>query len=96
MCTDSPGQIASQRNKHGLAGAFLSDRDLVVTDLFGLRNTNIALRPTGLPGLPIPTSLLVDHNGIVVWKDQSPDYMQRSDPDYVRTGLNALQTGGGA
>ena len=90
VCTDTPGQIAKQRGKHGLPGAFLSDPELALTDLFGLRNTNIALRPKGLPGLPIPTTLLVDSSGKVVWKDQSPDYMQRSDPDYVRSGLNAL------
>lgn len=84
MSTDTSGKIAAGRPMHGLRGTFIADSELAVTDQFGLRNTNIAVRPPGLPGLPIPTTLLLDGNGVVVWKDQSPDYMQRSDPEYVR------------
>ncbi|NND68934.1 MAG: redoxin domain-containing protein [Halioglobus sp.] len=90
VCTDTPGQIAQGRPKHGLWGTFLADRDLKITDAFGLRNMNLAARPPGLAGLPIPTTLLVNAAGEVVWKDQSPDYMQRSDPGYVRSGLALL------
>ena len=87
VCTDTPGKLAAGRPKHGLSGTFLADPELAVTDAFGLRNTNVAVRPPGLPGLPIPTTLLVDSTGKVCWKDQSPDYMQRSDPDTVRAVL---------
>lgn len=87
VCTDTPEQIASGRKKHGLQGIFLADPKLEVTNLFGLRNHNTAVRPPGLPGLPIPTTLLIDSEGVVCWKDQSSDYMQRSDPDYVRAAL---------
>lgn len=90
VCTDTPGQIAKGRAKHGMWVTFLSDRDLGITDVFGLRNTNVAARPPGLDGLPIPTTLIVNAAGEVVWKDQSPDYMQRSDPEYVRSGLALL------
>jgi len=66
----------------------LSDRDLAVTNLFGLRNQGIH---SGIPGgakaLPVPTSLLVNAEGTVVWVDQSEHYQQRSDPDYVRAAL---------
>ena len=88
VCTDTPEQIAQGRDKHGLQAVLLSDPDLVVTDLFGLRNLNTAVRPMGLPGLPVPTTLMLDADGIVRWKDQSEDYMQRSDPEYVRAALN--------
>lgn len=87
VCTDKPEQIAKARSKHGLHGTFLSDPELVVTDRFGLRNLNTAVRPPGLPGLPIPTTLMLDAEGIVRWKDQSADYMQRSDPNVVRSAL---------
>ena len=53
----------------------------------GLRNLTTAVRPPGLPGLPIPTTLMLDAEGVVRWKDQSKDYMQRSNPDYVRAAL---------
>jgi len=91
VCTDSAEQISNGRKKHGLKGTFLADPELRVTDLFGLRNLNTAVRPPGLPGLPIPTTLLVDAEGTVCWKDQSADYMQRSNPDYVRSALQKLE-----
>ena len=87
VCTDTPDQIAQGRSKHGLQGTFLADPKLVVTDQFGVRNLNIAVRPPGLPGLPIPTTLMLDADGVVQWKDQSDDYMQRSDPNFVRAAL---------
>jgi hypothetical protein len=31
----------------------------------------------------VPTTLLIDADGKVVWKDQSANYTQRSDPDFV-------------
>ena len=83
MCPDTAEQITSGREKHGLAGTFIADPTLAVTDLFGLRNLNTAVRPSGLPGLPIPTTLLIDSTGKVLWKDQSADYMQRSNPEYL-------------
>jgi hypothetical protein len=30
---------------------------------------------------------MLDAEGVVRWKDQSADYMQRSDPAYVRAAL---------
>ena len=89
ICTDTPRQIAAGRRKHGLAGRFLSDRDLEVTDLFGLRNQGFH---SGMPGqakaLPVPTSILADARGKIVWMDQSENYQRRSDPDYVMSALH--------
>jgi hypothetical protein len=66
----------------------LSDPTLEVTDRFGLRNTGFH---SGIPGgakaLPVPTSILADANGKVLWMDQSENYQRRSDPDYVMTAL---------
>ena len=68
----------------------LSDRDLEITDRFGLRNTGIH---SGMPGkakaLPVPTTLLVDAQGEVRWMDQSENYQRRSDPEYVLGALRA-------
>jgi hypothetical protein len=66
----------------------LSDPQLDVTDQFGLRNTGYH---SGIPGgakaLPVPTSILTDANGKVLWMDQSENYQQRSDPDSVMAAL---------
>jgi len=90
ICTDTPRQIRAGRSKHGLGATMLSDRGLAATELFGLRNQGFH---TGVPGqakaLPVPTSLLVDAAGKVLWMDQSENYQRRSDPDYV---LAALRT----
>lgn len=78
------------RHKHNLQATMLSDPELSVTDLFGLRNMGIH---SGVPGkakaLPVPTSMLVDATGTVLWMDQSENYQQRSDPDYVKSALSA-------
>ena len=90
ISTDTPEEIANGRQKHGLQATMLSDRDLRVTDQFGLRNQGVHSGPPppiAAKALPVPTSLLVDNNGEVVWKDQSENYQRRSDPDYVLTAL---------
>ncbi len=70
----------------------LSDRDLAVTDAFGLRNQLIHSGPLGddeAEALPVPTTLLIDAEGKVLWMDQAENYQRRSGPDVV---LAALQT----
>ena len=88
ICTDTPEAIRAGRKKHGLAATFLSDRELAVTDQFGLRNHGFH---SGLPGgakaLPVPTTLLVGPDGRVLWMDQSENYQRRSDPTYVGAAL---------
>ncbi len=66
----------------------LSDRALEVTKLYGLKNQAIHSGPPGGPGLPVPTTILADAEGKVLWLDQSENYQRRSDPDYV---LGALR-----
>jgi peroxiredoxin len=88
LCTDTPEKIRGAHGKHGLKGTMLSDRDLAVTDLYGLRNQTTHSGPPGIPGLPVPTTILADDKGVVCWIDQSENYQRRSDPDYV---LGALQ-----
>ena len=90
VCGDTPDAIQAGRAKHGLAATMLSDRDCVVTDLFGLRNQGFH---SGIPGgakaLPVPTSILADAEGTVLWLDQSENYQRRSDPGYVLGALRA-------
>ena len=90
LSTDTPEEIAEGRHRHGLKATMLSDRDLLVTDRFGLRNLGVH---SGMPGkakaLPVPTSLLVNSEGTVVWMDQSENYQRRSEPDYVRVAVRS-------
>ena len=88
LSTDTPEEIRKGRDRHGAKATMLSDRDLAVTDRYNLRNeTN--LTPRGLQAMPIPTTILVDGEGIVRWIDQSEDYQFRSDPDHVLGAVRA-------
>jgi len=63
----------------------LSDTELKVTDAFGLRNHgfNSAIPSEEAEALPVPTTLLVDKDGTVLWIDMSENYQRRSDPKVV-------------
>jgi peroxiredoxin len=87
LCTDTPAQIRKGKAKHGVQAVMLSDRELSVTRAYGLENTATALRPPGLTGLPIPTTILADAQGIVRWIDQADDYQVRSQPERVLAAL---------
>ena len=68
----------------------ISDRDLAVTNRFGLRNRGIHSGPPppiAPTSLPVPTSMLVGRDGTVLWMDQSENYQHRSDPEHVLAAL---------
>jgi peroxiredoxin len=89
VSTDKPAEIRIGHAMHGLKATMLADPGLKVTEQFGYRNKNLNnFRMPGRPGLPVPTTLLIDAAGKVVWKDQSANYTQRSDPDYVGAAIS--------
>ena len=75
--------------RHGAKAVMLADHDLAVTRLYGLENTAPKLKPPGVPGLPIPTTILADADGVVRWIDQADDYQIRSKPDRVLTAIQS-------
>jgi peroxiredoxin len=83
VCTDTPEKVKAGHAKHGLQATMLSDRTLEVTDLYGLRNQAVNSGPPGVPGQPVPTTILVGADGVIRWMDQSENYQRRSEPDYV-------------
>jgi peroxiredoxin len=92
ISTDLPEVIKKRRGVHGLKATMLSDRDLVVTDAFGLRNQLMHSGPTGegeAEALPVPTTMLVDANGKVLWIEYANSYQLRSGPEVV---LAAIQS----
>jgi len=91
VSTDKPEVIRKRRGAHRLQARMLSDRNLAVTDAFGLRNQLIHSGPLDeeVEALPVPTTLLVSSDGEVLWIDQAENYQRRSGPEVV---LAALQT----
>ena len=73
---------------HGLKATMLSDPKLELIDQFGYRNEQFNnFKIPGRPGLPVPTSVLVDADGTVVWTDQTDNYTRRSDPGVIETAI---------
>ena len=87
VCTDTPEQIQAGYPNHRLGAVMLSDRDLTVTDAFGLRNLGFHSGPPGLEGLPVPTSMLISSDGKVLWIDQAENYQRRNGPEVVQAAL---------
>jgi peroxiredoxin len=89
VSTDTVEEIRDERHIHGLQATMLSDKDLTVTDAFGLRNQAIHSGPPSDEALPVPTTLLVDQEGRVLWIDMSDNYQKRSDPQVVLDAMRA-------
>ena len=90
VCADTAEQIRRGRGKHGLAAVMLPDPNLAITDRYNLRNPkNFAPKPGLIIPLPIPTTILVDADGVVRWIDQATDYMHRSEPARVLAAIRA-------
>ena len=51
------------------------------------------LKPPGLSGLPVPTTILADAEGVVRWIDQTGNYTIRSQPERVLAALRAALDG---
>jgi peroxiredoxin len=86
VCSDTPEQIRKGKKKHGAQAVMLSDSDLKITRQYNLINEK-NLSPKGISALSIPTTFLVDAEGIVRWIDQSEDYQIRSGPDRIMAAI---------
>lgn len=91
MSTDTVEELRAGRDAHGLKARMLSDHDLAVTDAFGLRNQGVHSAPPSddTEALPVPTSLLVDRDGTVLWMDRAENYQRRSGPEVVLAAVRA-------
>jgi len=89
LSSETPEKIRSGRSKHGLQAIMLADADASVIGALGIRNQGVHSGPPGGAPLPIPTTVLVDAQGVVRWIDQAENYQQRSDPARVRAALEA-------
>ena len=89
LSTDTVDELRAGRHKHGTKAVLLSDADLRVTRRFNLENGNLNITPKGMAGMPIPTTILVDAEGIVRWIDQATDYQVRSNQKRVLQAIEA-------
>ena len=86
LSPDTVPETRLGRELHGWTFPVLSDHDLAVTEALGLRsNKTLAIGPGRSIArvLAVPTTILVDRDGVVRWIDQATDYRVRSDPSRV-------------
>jgi len=81
---DDVAQAARLRSKNQLGITLLTDDDFQLTNMYKVRQERL-LAAAGLPVRPrvIPTTFLIDSDGVVRWIDQAEDYRIRSDIDRV-------------
>ncbi len=85
---DTVAETEKMKRKRRLDMLLLSDESLQVADLYNVRHDR-AFVPVRGPVRPlvIPTTILVDGEGIVRWIDQTDDYRVRSDATRVVTAV---------
>jgi peroxiredoxin len=88
ISVDTPEDSRRLRKRLGADFTFLSDPDGKVLDLFKIRhhqpnpkNRDIAM----------PTSILVDRDGIIRWIYQAGDYRVRARPEEVFRAIDRLR-----
>lgn len=96
---DSQQHVARHRERDGISFPLLSDPKLEIIRQFGLvHQKGLAFQtfnllgvplgwPTGFRRMAIPTTLLIDEQGMVRWIDQAEDYRQRGDETRISQAL---------
>lgn len=104
LSKDSVEDAAYNKRRDGLSFTLLSDPDLAVIRRYGIEHQKAAEFSKGgftLFGIPlalvpsirsmaIPTTLLVDEDGIIRWIDQTDDYRLRSDERRVLSAIEEV------
>jgi len=102
---DTVDEAAMHKTRDSLSHTLLSDSDLGVVQKYGVEHQNALGADSnntfllfGLPfpksfkfkSMSIPTSLLVDENGVIQWIDQSEDYRIRASETAVMAAVTRV------
>ena len=92
LSKDDEATARAHRERDDITFDLLSDPDLAIIRRFGLLHEGAVVfktwflvgrfplgYPTGFKQMAIPTTLILDEEGIVRWIDQSDDYRLRGD-----------------
>ena len=101
LSKDTARQAKAQRERDGLGFTLLSDPHLEVIARYGLENRTLEFAtatlgsiplgiPTGYRRMAVPTTLLVDEEGIVRFIDQADDYRMRGDEARILDAVDRL------
>lgn len=103
LSCDEVEEVKMHEKRDGLSYKLLADPDLKVIRGYGVEHqkafgadTKNTMMMFGLPfpktfkfkSMSIPTSILVDENGIIKWIDQSEDYRLRASEEAILAAVN--------
>ena len=99
---DTVAQAAAHRRRDDLTLTLLSDQGLVIHQAFGLVHADgLEFRtfyvlgipfgwPVGFRQMAIPTTFLVDGEGLIRWVDRAADYRLRGDAARIQRALQEV------
>jgi peroxiredoxin len=103
LSKDSVADAARHKTRDGLRFTLLSDPDLTVIKQYGVEHhkalefSTVSFSLFGIPlalvpsvkKMAIPTTLLLDEQGVIRWIDQADDYRLRSNEERVLEAVRA-------
>jgi peroxiredoxin len=96
VSSDRVDELAPFRRKHDWAIRLLADPALVVHRLYNVQSRKFTPRRGPFRDLAIPTTILIDRDGRVLWLEQTPDFRVRPQADMVLAKAQALLPGDAA
>jgi peroxiredoxin len=96
VSSDRVDELAPFRRKHDWAIRLLADPELIVHRLYNVQSRKFTPRRGPFRDLAIPTTILIDRDGRVLWVEQTPDFRVRPQADMVLAKARALLPGGDA
>ena len=90
LSSDRVDELAPFGRKHRWKIALLADPKLAVHRLYNVQYRKFAARRGPFRDLAIPTTILLDKDGRVLWVEKSPDFRVRPQADVVLAKARAL------
>jgi peroxiredoxin len=87
---DTVDELQGLQRKRNWNITLVADPALEVIRLYGLQNRNFAPRRGPFRELAIPTTILIDSDGRVIWIEQTSDFRVRSQAEQVLTQIRPI------
>jgi peroxiredoxin len=87
---DTVDELQGLRRKRHWKITLLADPSREVIRLYGVENRNFAPRRGPIRELAIPTTILIDSDGKVLWIEQTNDFRVRSQAEHVLEQIRPL------
>ena len=90
VSSDNADELRMFAKKHDWAIRLLADPDLAAHRLYNVQHRKFAARRGPFREIAIPTTILLDRNGRVLWLERTPDFRVRPQADMVLAKTRAL------